>query len=337
MDFLYPSNRELREIEQELLPRLMENRLGFEVMPMREVDAALLEWEQEDNWTGLQQLRGLGGEPPRVKKVGGKKYQAQPGVYGEFDVIDEVELTLRRQYGTAGTPVNISDLVSRSQTRLLQRRLDRIEYIIWSLLAAGTFSVASETGVVHTDAYSLQTANAAVAWGTFATAKPLADYRSIQLLGRGKSVSFGADAKAIMNRVTANKLLANTNANDLAGKRTQGLGSLLSLPEVNMLLTGEGLPNIVVYDEGYLNDAGTFVPYIADDKVIVVGRRPGGRPVAEYALTRNANNPDLGPGPYTKIVDNVDRDAPREIAVHDGHNGGPQFYFPSAVVILTTS
>ena len=334
--FGYPTNSELQEIAQVKLPRLMEGRLGFDIIPAVDVNAAVLEWEQEDNWTGLQGVRGLGGAPRRVKNVGGKKYQATPGVYGEFITIDEVELTLRRQYGTFNQPIQINDLVMRAQDRLLQRRLDRQEYIIWKLLTTGTYSVSSEDGtIVHTDTYDLQSYNAGIGWSNPATATPLADGRALQLKARGKSVSFGPEALWVMNRVTVNRLLSNTNSNDLAGKRTDGLANIMSIPEVNVLLAKEGLPQIAIYDEGYLDDSGAFVPYIADGETVVVGRRVGGQKIADYAMTRNANNPDMAPGAYMKVVDNGEREVPREIAVHDGHNGGIRFHYPSAVVRAT--
>jgi hypothetical protein len=335
--FTFPTSAALQLVAQDKLPRLMENRLGFRIIPAVNEDAATLAWDQEDNWTGLQALRGMGGSPRRIKKIGSKRYGVLPGVYGEYELLDEVELTMRRALGTFGTPVNLSDLVMKAQDRLLQRRLDRIEYITWLLLTTGTYSVSSEDGlVVHADTYSLQTFSASVPWATVATATPLADFRSVQLKSRGHSVSFGADAMAVMNRKTANNLLANTNPSDLAGKRMAGLAQPLSIDDANRLLAGEGLPQIEIYDEGYLDDSGTFQPYIPDAKV-VVGRRPGGQPIADYAMTRNVNNPDLAPGAYMKIIDRGETQVPRSVEVHDGHNGGIRFYFPSAVVIMTVS
>jgi hypothetical protein len=52
-------------------------------------------------------------------------------------------------------------------------------------------------------------------------------------------------------------------------------------------------------------------------------------------MTRNANNPDLAPGPYMRVIDTGEIVIPRSIEVHDGHNGGPVIYFPSAVVVMS--
>lgn len=334
--FTYPSNAELMEIEREKMPRLQADRLGFQIMPTENHDAAILMWEQEDNYTGLQQLRGLGGDPPRVKAVGAKRYQMEPGYYGEFRDLDETELTLRRNLGTFVSPVDISDLVMRAQDHLLERRLDRIEAIIWTLLATGTFSISSYTGLVHTDTYTTQTYNAST-WSTVSTATPLADMRAVQLLGRGKGVNFNAQATAYMNRVTWNNLISNSNTADLGGRVTVTTAPADRGAAVNAAFAGEDLPQFRVYDEGYLNDSATFVPYIGNGVVVVIGARPAGQRIGAYAYTRNANNPGMAPGPYMKVVDQGENTVPRRIDVHDGHNGGPVLRYPSAIVRMDVS
>lgn len=338
--FAFPTAAELALIEQDKIPRLTQDRIGFQLMPLRDVDSHVLAWEQLDNYTGLQQVRGLDGHPPRVKRLGGKRFIMEPGVYGEFTTIDELELTTRRQYGTWGAPINIDDLVMGAQDHLLGRRLDRIEFIVWTLIVTGTFSVAGPSGaVIHTDAYTTQTYTAAVTWATAATATPLANLRDVQLLSRGRSVDFGAGAMAIMNRTTFNSLAANTNANDLAGRFTVLQNTVRSPNSINMILTGEGLPNIVVYDEGYIDEAGTFQLFVPNNRVVMVGRRLSGAPIGEYRMTRNVNNPGMAPGSYTAVIDRgaegSGRIVPRIIEVHDGHNGGPALYHPGSIVVMT--
>jgi hypothetical protein len=334
--YVYPSAAEIAQVAQDKMPRLTQDRPIFELFPVRSVNESLLIWEQLDNFKGLQQVRGLSGEPNRVIAVGLRQYQMQPGVYGEFSPINEVELTTRRVPGTFGAPIDITDLVLEKQDQLLNRRLDRIEYIGWTLLSSGTFSVSSASGgVTHTDSFPIQTYTAAVAWSTTATSTPLADFSAVQLLSRGHSVDFGSAATAFMNRATFNNLRLNTNAADLYGRRTQGLGTFNNLQGINQLLTGDDLPQIVVYDQGYQDEFNNFVPFIPVNKVIVVGKRPAGQPIAEYRMTRNANNPDLAPGPYMRVIDTGEIVIPRSIEVHDGHNGGPVIYFPSAVVVMS--
>ncbi len=334
--YVYPSAAEITQIAQDKMPRLTQDRPIYDIFPMRSVNETLLVWEQLDNFKGLQNVRGVSGQPQRVVPVKLSQYQMQPGIYGEFMSINETELTTRRVAGTWGAPIDITDLVLEKQDQLLNRRLDRVEYIGWTLLSTGTFSVASPNGaVIHPDTFNIQTFTAATGCGTSATSTPLADFSSVQLLSRGHSVDFGAPATAFMNRSTFNNLRTNTNASDLYGRRTQGLGTFNNLQGINQLLVGDDLPQVVVYDQGYLDDTATFQNFIPVNKIVVVGKRPAGQPIAEYRMTRHANTPDLSPGPYMRVIDTGEIQIPRAIEVHDGHNGGPVIYFPSAVVVMS--
>lgn len=335
--FTYPTSAELRLIAQELVPQLQANRVVFDFFPTRDVDSPVVAWDQIDNYVGLQQVRGLNGEPPRVKPIGGKRYVMNPGVYGEFALIDELEITTRRQYGTFNAPISLDDLVMQKQRQLLGRRLDRQESQIWTLLATGTFSSSDNPGgsVLHTDSYTTQVYSAGVAWATSATATPLADVRAVQLKSRGYSVDFGARAKMYMNRSTMNAILSNTNPADLGGRRGAGLSSINGPAQVNELLAMDDLPNIVVYDRGYLDDSGTFQLFVPNNKVIVIGARLDNDPVGEFQMTRNANNPNSAPGAYTKIIDRGEDTVPRSIEVHDGWNGGLALFHPAAIVVMT--
>jgi len=337
-NYVYPTNSELQLVLAEKTPVLTLDDPLFSIMPIVDVDTYELTWEQLDNYTGLQAVRGLNGQPGNVEAVGANLFRIKPGVYGDFTTIDEEELTTRRQFGTFNVPIDITDLVMIKQDQLLNRCIDRIRQIGWLLLTTGTFSVSNSRGVVHTDSYTLQTYNATT-WSTANTATPLADLRAVQTLSRGKGVSFGAGATAFMNRVTFNRMISNTNAADLAGRRTAGLSlaTVLSLADTNALFAGEDLPQVVIYDDGYLNDAGTFVPFIGDNIVVVVGRRQGGQTIADYAMTRNAQNADLAPGMYQKVIDHVEDRVPRTIEIHHGHNGGPRIYFPGSVVVMDVS
>jgi hypothetical protein len=257
--FVYPNAITLQTINQELAPTLEGNRAIFDFMKTRDVDSPFVAWEQKNNYIGLQQVRGINGAPSRVKAVGGSRFVMEPGYYGEYLLIDERELTQRRAWGSFATSIDITDLVREKQDQLLQRRYDRIEWMGWTLATTGTFSVSDGSSVLHTDSYTTQTYSAGVPWATVATATPLADFRAIQLKGRGYSLDFGARAKAYVNRTTLNAMLSNTNAADLAGRRGAGLSGINSLAQANELLAMDDLPTLVPYDRGYIDDNNAFV------------------------------------------------------------------------------
>lgn len=337
MAFVYPSMMHLRQISQTLLPNLMAGRVVFgeDLFPITTVDQHNLEWEQKDNILGLQQGRGLNNRPARIQRLGGRRFMVEPGVYGEYAMVDERELTIRRSWGGAiDQPINVTDLVLECQNQLLQRRLDRQEWIVWTLLVSGTVTVPAPNGaVIYTDQYTMQSFDSGVGWGTIATATPLADFRAVALKSRGYSVSFGSTAKAYMNQVTLNNMLSNTNPSDIYGRRAEGLSTINSPAQLTQLMLADGLPTIVVYDEGYINDSSTFTTFLPDNKIVVVGRRRNGESIGEYRMTRNANNPGSAPGPYMKVVDDEDA-VPRTIVVHDGHSGGPILTFPSSICVM---
>lgn len=335
--YLYPSNRTLREIAQVKSPTLELNDPIFEFFPIENVDADIIEWEQYDDYVGLQEVRGLDGKPSRVTKTGAKSYMMRPGKYGEFMVISESDLTKLRPLGsTDADPISVESLVMKRQDQLLSRRIDRIRYLLWTLLIAGTFSVSNGVGVEHTDSYTVQTASFS-AWGTPASGTPLLDLRGVPQLARAKGCDFGGRAKAFMNRITANKLLNNANSADLAGKRHSGGNSFNSLADMNRIFLDNDLPQVVIMDDVYINSSGTVVPFIADNKTVIVGKRLDGSRVGAYAMTRNANNEGCAPGAYMKVINKTDTGVPAEIEIHDGHNGGPIIEYPSNIVVGTNT
>lgn len=334
-DYIYPNSAEMREIAREKTVRLADARPIFQLFPLEEDDNHVIYWTQKDMYGGLMAVRGLDGAPSRVKRVGERRYMAEPGVYGEFETLDEQELTMRRNAASPAAPIDVEDLTMEAQDQLTSRRLDRQEQICWDLALNGAFSVYRNGILMHTDRYTTQTYTALTPWSTAATSTPLADLRAVQLLSRGYGADFGASAQLWLNRTTFNRLLANTNASDLYGRKTDFGATIGSLNGVNALLSNEGLPQIRIYDEGYFaNDDGTgFTLWIPDGKALLVGARPAGQRIGAFRLTRNVNNEDFGPGVYSKVIDRTDH-VPRTIEVHDGFNGGPVLYYPGSLVVM---
>jgi hypothetical protein len=256
--------------------------------------------------------------------------------------LTEEDITVgTRQLGSWNGRMDISEKILDRQNLLLQRELDRIEQIIWALLSTGTFAVSQPGGsVIHTDIYNPQTYDGS-SWADPDGGTPLADLRSAKLLARGHSVSFGASSKLYINAATANNILSNQNPADLGGRLSVSISGYRpltnSLADVNTFLMGQDLPQFVIYDQGYPDDDGNWTLYIPNGKAILVGQRQGGAQIGSYRLVRNANNPDLAPGSYSKVVDTGEDKVPRTIEVHRGHNGGPTLTWPSALVIVNVA
>lgn len=342
--FLYPTSIELNAVDQNLLPVLMMNDPIFQLFPPVEHDAARVTWEQEDNYLGLMQMRGYEGEFPSVPGTGIKRYSMEPGVYGEYDVITELEITERRGFGQLGTPIDISDLILMRHKKLMTRHYNRMSWVLWTLLGTGVYTVPGPTGaILKTDTYIPQTYTAGIPWATTATATPLADLRAVTLLHRGYSANFGTDSTVFVNLKTFNNMIANSNQNDLGGRRAMGFASIEGMEAFNKLATQDNLPTLQVWDKGYISDGydgrtnGQWYPFIADNTAIVVGRRDNGANLGEFVLTRNANNPDLGSTPFVKVVDSAEAGGtpPRTIKIYRSFNGGPCVYYPGSVVVMS--
>jgi hypothetical protein len=332
--YVYPTRQTLEKIEQDLLPVLTTDADPiFGAFPIQSSMDDVLRWEQEDNYRGLQQIRGLNGEPSKIARVGAKGYLMEPGVYGEKAQIDERELTKRRQVGSFTNRVDVTDLVREIQEQMITREFARVRQVLWTLATAGTFSVSNKDGVLmQTDTFPIQTFTASNAWSVLASSTPLADLRAVKLLARGHSVAFNAAARGYANQVTVNNMLANTNSADLAGRRGSAGSTFNSLTNDNTIFTDNALPQIEVMDDGYFDDNGTFQLFIPNGKVVVIGIRPNGRPVGAYRMTYNVTN--NGGGSYMFVDDSRGEDVPPQIVVQRGHNGGPVIWFPSAIVVM---
>lgn len=336
----WPTAGELLEIEQDLLPTMTQDDLAFQLMPIANHDSPLVEWEQMDNFTGLMQVRGPDGEPASAPNVGFKRLRMEPGVYGEWTTVRESDILFRRQPGTYNVPIKIDDLVMSKQDYLLNRRLDRMRWIIWTLLVTGAFTVPGPNGsILHAGFFAVQQVAAAVVWSDYTLSKPLADLRGGPIKFRGVSASFrGGDAMIVMNLVTFNHMIANNNQTDLGKTRVTYGETINALSSINELLIANDLPPIKIYDKGYYPDGGgAFTTFIPDGKVLMIGARTSGAKMGEFQMTRNAVNPDAAPGPYTEVTDSLDTGSkvPRRIRVDDGFNGGPALMFPSLVIVLT--
>lgn len=331
-----PSAVELRRAEQVKLPTLTQASKVFEYFPIESVEEEYLRWTQKDNFVGLQNVRGIGGKPPRISMVGDKTYLAQPGYYGEFVALDEVQLTRRRDAASlSGKPLMVSDMVGEAQDLLLHRRIERIKYILWTLLTTGTFSVSADDGtVMHTASFSPMTFSASVAWSTRATATPLNDMFNMLIKYRGQSVRMDSSAELLVNAKWVNHARNNTNSADLGGKRINGGNTPLSLEDMNQIFVDNGLPRIVQCEEGYLDSSGTWQLFIPDGVGVMVAKRTNGAAIGSYRQTLNMATKDRVIGAYTAVIPKED-EIPFSIEVHDGHNGGPTLTYPGTIVVAS--
>jgi hypothetical protein len=343
-----PESADLMMVLQNLLPVETRQRELLKRFPIEATDAAKVMWDQMDDFLGLQQVRGIGGHPGRVKHTGHKRYVMEPGAYGEFEVLGEKLLTEMAEPGTLGEPLNLDEYIGKVAQKLTQREFDRIETTWSALLRTGTFTVVDDTGAaIHTDKFAIQSFTPGVPWDTFATATPLKDLRGFIQTAEGQgSFSFGPESELLCNRKTMNDILGNLNANDLFGLRGQyGATVVNSLDDLNKILVANDLPRITVYNRWFKTDAGVRTYIIPDKFLIWLGKRPNNERIGAYKSTLNVNRETASDDPsgtgestqygYFKIIDRGANSVPREIEIHRGHNGGPALFFPGAVAAIS--
>lgn len=341
--FMFPSNKELLEIQKDLLPDLDPNDALLSLFPYRYTGKNRVIWEQEDNDFGLMEIRGLDGKPGLVQKLGFNQFQMNPGYYGSVYQISEQELTEARQIGTFGDKVDLDDLVARRMRTLMIQRLNRMRQTISDFCRLGVFTNARADGTsVHTDIFSLTSRTPGTAWGTTATATPLADLRTWKASAeRNTSSRFGKGSKLIANTVSINRLLNNKNASDLFGVRMEVGQTINTLDSLNKLLAANDLPELVEYNKTYQTgprDRTAYTMVIPDNYYIWVGERPNGQRLGEFHGTLNANSAsDQDEGIYSKVVDKGELEVPRCIEVHHGFNGGIAIYYPTALQAIVSA
>lgn len=339
--YAYPTNAEIMRIDPILMAKALETDpiLGPKgLFPVEYTDFDMLVWDQRDSYAGLAQWRGLNGDPPRVKRANNKRFKVEPGYYGEFNEVDEEEMTRRANVATFNLPIPIPDLVTDCHDQLMTRQANRMRWIAWTLLTTGTYVVLDKDGVIGTqDSYKIQIYAAPIAWGANpTTARPVFDLRQIPILGRGQSTNFGAGAEAWMTQVTFNNLIGVSNLADIRGERLNFGQTVKSVADVNMVLSANNLPTIVIYEDGYLDDALTFHTFIPDNTIVYLGRRSNGAPLGRFRFTKNVNAP-TGKGVYVKTVERgmaEDQPPPAKIEVHRGFNAGPVLWYPGSIFVM---
>lgn len=334
--YSFPDNATLTELERERRPVVAGNYLGEQFMPWIEENADTVLWEIRDNVVGLQLAREANQPFPVIPDEGINRFLMTPGRFGEMKRLDEIKIERMRQIATFGTAIDVSEEISRMQEALTDREQSLIEACRWALMGNGIVNVLNKNGdLVEVARYEVTTFTPSVSWGTSATATPLNDFRSIRDNYAGFGHNFGYGAVAIGNPVTLNKIWRNTNNNDIAGKRTQGLGSVLSITEWNQLMAQEDLPTLISYGKGYLSSLTAFTRFIPDNKVIVIGQNDNqGTKCGNYVSTRVGAA--LGAtGIYAES--GLAAEAPRLPWTARGHNGAPRIDYTRQIVVLDAS
>ncbi len=338
--YTYATNATTRQVAQDLMMTRMENDPLFSILPLHLHNRLKLKWQIKDNYFGLMQLRGAGGEPRSIPSIGARMFEATPGVFGEFATIDEVELMERSGEipDDMNVPVSVQDLVREKQGFLRERYDNRLVQMGWTLLVTGLLQLKLPGGGIGFEAqYTQQVITPPVPLTTYGTATPLATMQAWPVTyGRGSSTAWNQTAVQYMNSFTFQKLMLNSNAADLNGQLKDANGRVTpTLTRSNEIFVAYNVPQISIWDGGYVNDAGAFQMSIPDGVGLVVGKRPDNETPGETQITKNVNNPGNAPGLYSFVRDYTKgplKTVPPKLEVHEGFNGGGVITRPSQIL-----
>lgn len=224
-----------------------------------------------------------------------------------------------------------SQIFQENLASIAIRNKTRAEWMKWQA-CLGTLSV-NENGVIATVDYDFpagQFTNATVNWATIATAKPIEDIRTSIRVFKGS----GYKAKyAVMNQTTADNLFANPDVRD----QIKHINALTEVEAVKRYFSAMQL-ELVIYDEGYLDDSNVFQQFIPDDTVFLIGQdnaTNGGIGELTMTLTPYGENIETPvSGYFGKMF--MEKQDPPTASLVAGFYGLPALNSKRAVVVLTT-
>lgn len=344
----FPTNVEMDFTTQEY-QRDASKLKGQMILPVVGKNSQVVEWDEMDNETGMTAVHTMNTDPKVASRPGSKLKSYEPIPHKETELVKESELLKARAYGTLGGVISIQDLVMEAFLRGMNKDDIRVEWEIWQALLGSL--VIDENGYILTETFPIQVYNPVVPWDTLATAEPLKDLNAVKLLFAGTGASAqGAIARS--NQATFNKILENTNADDLRGFNVDNFkAAAFDLMQFNKMMEARGLPVWDIHDEGYFDDNKVFQRFIPNGKVVIEGKRPAGQKVGDYCTTPSLHRSQGGmpaPGRFSFITVNGQPNATGmeagvslgqlgahgnpSIGVVHGIYGGPRIKYPRSVV-----
>lgn len=275
--------------------------------PSTEADAQIVEWEEEDPITGLAQGREPGTPVPMVTQRGTKTRDAKSFFIEEGGEIGQREFERRRRTSDP-TALAGEEPVMKLAEQLTVRRQSRKEWMMAQAISNGSVTFNGRT--VDYNIPSDNKPTAVNLWSNKATGNPIEDIQAWSLLFRGKS---SGSIRCMMSMKVAQYLSRNEIMRDLFRQSSQGLSlGPANVPKLLASMVDNGKPmTFEIYDEGYSNeDTGVYVPFLPDDKFVMVAEPPFSQNLGEWVSTPSIANAPPGsytaePGVFVIVEDNL--------------------------------
>lgn len=220
--------------------------------------------------TGMTPPTGLNDPSPIREKQIVKHMSFTNQEWREKKIIDREKIAKLRAPGTSLEQMWAEEYMVECMIELNTRLETRFEWMRWQALTGGLVIPATANKPSFTIDYGVPSSNkptASTLWSNTENANPLADIDSWKLLFRGTGAR---PKKIVVNQKTDSYLKQNASIQNLL--RTTYGRDVLAADTLNFVMKNQlnGL-EYEVYDGGYLDDTGTFFPFIPDNAAIIVG------------------------------------------------------------------
>lgn len=345
MAIYFPTLESIPMIMEEF-PTAPEELLGLnEVFPVNTTDytSFKIKYYVKDGIRGMTAAHALGTDPKIVAGPGWKEYELEALPFKQTEVLNEKQILTLADMRDDRQRFSVNKWVADTLQDEDQYANIRMEASGWEMMSTGELHV-DEDGIKFDQDYGIPSGNKLgvgtgieTAWSTPASAVPIDDVMGAIALLDGLNVSA---VRGYANAGVARMLAKVEQFQDRLG----GLSNVLNLTTnriADQFADLTDLDAFKVYNKFYTNAAGTRVPFIPNNKLILVAEQNTGGRTAEWASVPSLHrgtpdNPQAGKFAWADDSELARKKNPR-VEVTGGVYGGPILLKPKLVLILTVA
>lgn len=308
--------------------------IGAKFCPVKDHYAPAIEYDVLEASTGMTKAHNVGTDPKVIKLPGQSRKRMGTGYFKETYRINEEELLYARQAGTYNERAG-RDLVVKRSVEMDDRLETRLEWLRWQPIVTGQLAV-DEDGIKYTIDYAVPAANKPelvgnALWSDAVNSDPVTDITTWLMLYRGTGAR---GVEAYFNMQVAADLAKNAVIRELL-KGTQFAMNLSAENISSALKLLFPSLDFNPYDEGYVDDAGNFQPFVSDDRFVIRGQGIATELLMDFASTISLHNGTLEkprPGKFAVIEDKSQQNKNPYVDLTVGIYGLPRLFHPNWVV-----
>jgi Phage major capsid protein E len=268
--YTIPTNLELRPPIQNYVQNV-DSLLGMQLIPVENSFAQVIETEEIDHDDGMTAAHLLGTEPKIDARPASKKFRYEPLYFKETDVLNEADILRARKLGTFGTPISLTEEITKIAKRRAEKTMVRIEWSIWQMLG-GRLQYTDNKVKVDEQWTGVQSHSPIADWDELEDATPLddLDMAGDKFDGTGASME---GAIIVANRQTWRLMMKNQNDTDLkALDKTMWGNFRFMFGEMAKIVQDKCGATLKSYDKGYY-EGGAFKKYLPTGEIRIIGKR----------------------------------------------------------------